>query len=193
MSETFQKRSIKLALSWGLAAALLLISAWQWLSLFADAGPIVEQRRDIEAKRSSAMPLTLKAEAAFDDYRSALERPLFHPSRRPFPDRKALLALETAAKAKQAAQRSTPVPQPPPAPSPPQGFLLRGTVIAGPLQSAVFERQGKDGYVRVRAGEQLEGWTLVRIARQEVQLRLGEQTVTWPLAKDASDNRQRRP
>jgi hypothetical protein len=115
---------------------------------------------------------------------------LFHPSRRPFPDRKALLALETA-KAKQAAQSPAPVP-PPPAPSPPQGFLLRGTVIAGPLQSAVFERQGKGSYVRVRAGEQLEGWTLVKIERQEVQLRLGEQTVTWPLAKDA-DNRQRRP
>jgi hypothetical protein len=104
-----------------------------------------------------------------------------------------LLALETAANAKQAAQRPAPVPQPPPAPSPPQGFLLRGTIIVGPLQSAVFERQGKDGYVRVRAGEQLEGWTLIKIARQEVQLRLGEQTVTWPLAKDAADNRQRRP
>jgi hypothetical protein len=191
MSETPREQSIKLALSWGLTAALLLISAWQWLSLLADADTIVEPRRDIEAKRSTEIPITLPAQAAFEDHRAALERPLFHPSRRPFPDRKALLALETAAKAKQAAQRPAPVPPPPP-PSPPQGFLLRGTVIAGPLQSAVFERQGKEGYVRVRAGEQLEGWTLVKIERQEVQLRLGEQTVTWALAKDA-DNSQRRP
>src|SRR5262249_60583236 len=140
MSETLQQRPIKLALSWGLTAALLLISAWRWLSLFGDAGPIVEPRRDIEAKRASAMPLTLRAQAVFEDYRSALERPLFHPSRRPFPDRKALLALETAAKAKQAAKSPAPVPPPPP-PAPPQGFLLRGTVIAGPLQSAVVVRQ----------------------------------------------------
>jgi hypothetical protein len=103
-----------------------------------------------------------------------------------------LIVLETAAKARQAAPGPAPVAPPRPAPSPPQGFALRGTVIAGPLQSAVFERSGKESYVRVRIGEQLEGWTLVNIARQEVQLRLGEQTVTWPLAKDA-DNRQRRP
>jgi hypothetical protein len=105
-----------------------------------------------------------------------------------FPERKALAALEAAAKAKQS------VPSPPPAappPAPPQGFLLRGTVIAGPLQSAIFERPGKDGYMRVREGEQLDGWTLVEITRQNVVLRLGDRTVTWPLAKD--DGRQRRP
>jgi hypothetical protein len=192
MSETLQRWLIKLALSWGLTAALVLISVWQWLSLFADAGPIVEPRGDMGERRSSATTLTLPVQPVIEDYRAALERPLFHPSRRPFPDRKALLALEASAKAKQAAQKPAPVPPPPP-PSPPQGFLLRGTVIAGPLQSAVFERQGKEGYVRVRAGEQLEGWTLVKIERQEVQLRLGEQTVTWALAKDAADNRQRRP
>jgi hypothetical protein len=55
MSETLRKRSIKPALSWGLTAALLLISAWQWLGLFADAGPIVEPRKDFESRRSSAL------------------------------------------------------------------------------------------------------------------------------------------
>jgi hypothetical protein len=103
-----------------------------------------------------------------------------------------LIALETAAKARQVVPAPAPVAPPPSVPSPPQGFSLRGTVIAGPLQTAVFERPGKDSYVRVRLGEQLEGWTLVKIARAEVQLRLGEQTVTWPLAKDV-ESRQRRP
>jgi hypothetical protein len=187
MPQTPQKRIVARALSWGLVAAMLLISAWLWLGLADRAELSLEPPHNATAMRALA-PLTLPAQAAFDDYSFALERPLFHPSRRPFPDRKALVALEAAAKAKQT------VPSPPPAappPAPPQGFLLRGTVIAGPLQSAIFERSGKDGYMRVREGEQLEGWTLVEITRQNVVLRLGDRTVTWPLAKD--EGRQRRP
>ena len=136
-------------------------------------------------------PLTLPAPGAFEDYRFALERPLFHPSREPFPDRKALAALEAATKAKQPVPSPAAPPPPPPPPPPPQGLLLRGTVIADPLQSAVFERSGKEGYVQVRHGEQLEGWTLVEITRENVVLRLGDRTVTWPLARD--EGRQRRP
>ncbi len=135
-------------------------------------------------------PLTLPAPAAFEDYRAALERPLLHPSRGPFPDRKALAALEAAAKPKQPVP--SPAAPPPPPPPPPQGLLLRGTVIADPLQSAVFERSGKESYVRLRQGEQLEGWTLVEITRENVVLRLGDRTVTWPLAKE-NEGRQRRP
>jgi hypothetical protein len=187
MPQTPQKRIAARALSWGFAVAMLLISTWLWLGLANRAELSLEPTHNATAMRALA-PLTLPAQAAFDDYRFALERPLFHPSRRPFPERKALAALEAAAKAKQT------VPSPPPAappPPPPQGFLLRGTVIAGPLQSAIFERSGKDGYMRVLEGEQLEGWTLVEITRQNVVLQLGDRTVTWPLAKD--EGRQRRP
>ena len=187
MAQTSKRRIAARTLVWGLAAAMLLLSTWLWFGLADRAEFSLEPTQNAAAKRALA-PLTLPAQAAFEDYRFALERPLFHPSRRPFPERKALAVLEAAAKAKQA------VPSPPPAAppqSPPQGFLLRGTVIAGPLQSAIFERSGKDGYMRVREGEQLEGWTLVEITRQNVVLRLGDRTVTWPLAKDES--RQRRP
>jgi len=135
----------------------------------------------METKRSAAVPVTLRAQAVFEDYSSALERPLFHPSRRPFPDRKTLVALEAAAKSKQPAPK--PSAPPPPPPSPPQNVQLRGTVLAGSLQSAVFERTGSQNYIRLIEGGQLDGWTLVKIGQEEVVLRLGEQSVTLPLAK----------
>jgi hypothetical protein len=139
--------------------------------------------------------VTLPEQAAFEDYRFALERPVFHPSRRPFPDRKTLVVLEATAKSKQAAPPA--VAPPPRPPSPPQNVQLRGTVLAGPLQSAVFERVGTQNYIRLTEGGQLDGWTLVKIGQEEVVLRLGEQSLTLPLAKpnDARQNeaRQRRP
>lgn len=189
MSQTPGKRIAVRALTWGLAAAMLLISTWRWLSLADRAEPSIEPMQSAAGTRAPA-PLALPVQAAFEDYRFALERPVLHPSRRPFPDRKALIAFEAAAKVKQTAA----IPPPPAAPpkAPPQGFLLRGTMIAGSQQSAIFERPGKESYVRIGEGEKLEGWTLVKITRQDVVLSLGDQTVTWPLAKE-SENRQRRP
>ena len=193
MPQAPQKRPMTRALPWGLAATLFLISAWRWSTLLGPAESFVEPGQKLAAARPSVPAPALPAQAAFEDYRFALERPLLHPSRRPFPDRKALIALEAAAKAKQVVQAPAPAAPPPPSVvQPPQGFLLRGTVIAGPLQSAVFERSGSQSYIRIRAGEQLDGWTLIKIARAEVQLRFGDQTVTWPLAKD-TESRQRRP
>ena len=189
MPQTSQKRIAVRAIPWGLTAVMLAVSAWLWVDLVDRAEPFLEPTQSPTAMHALA-PLTLPAQAAFEDYRFALERPLFHPSRTPFPDRKSLAALEAAAKARQAAPSPAALPQAPPAP-PPQGFLLRGTVIADPLLSAVFERVGKESYVRVRQGEQLEGWTLVEITRENVVLRLGDRTVTWPLAKD--EGRPRRP
>ena len=194
MRQVPQKRIALRALTWVLTAAMLLISMWRWLSLTHRDEASLQPTRNAVAARALP-PVTLPEQAAFDDYRFALERPLFHPSRRPFPDRKTLLALEVAAKAKQAAPPAAAPPPPPP--SPPNGVQLRGTVLAGPLQSAVFERVGSQTYVRVREGEQLDGWTLVKIGREEVVLRRGDQSVTWPLTKAndgrANDGRPRRP
>jgi hypothetical protein len=182
------------ALVWVLSAAMLLISMWRWLSLADRGEPSLEPRQTATAARAVAS-VTAPEQAALEDYRFALERPLFHPSRRPFPDRKTLVALEAAAKAKQTVP--APAAPPPRPPSPPQGVQLRGTLLAGPLQSAVFERVGSQTYVRVREGEQLDGWTLVRIGREEIVLRQGNQSVAWPLTKandgKANDGRQRRP
>jgi hypothetical protein len=175
-----QRKIALRGLAWGLTAAMLLISMWRWLSLADHETPSVQLARSSNAARALA-PVTLPEQAAFEDYRFALERPVFHPSRRPFPDRKTLVALEAAAKSKQPAPK--PSAPPPPPPSPPQNVQLRGTVLAGSLQSAVFERTGSQNYIRLIEGGQLDGWTLVKIGQEEVVLRLGEQSVTLPLAK----------
>jgi hypothetical protein len=195
MRQVPQKRIAVRALAWVLAAAMVLISMWRWLSLADRDEPSLESRQKATATHALA-PVMLPEQAALEDYRFALERPLFHPSRRPFPDRKTLVALEAAAKTKQTVPAAAAPPPPPPPPSPPQGVQLRGTVLAGPLQSAVFERTSGQTYVRVREGEQLDGWTLVKIGREEVVLRRGDQSVTWLLAKandgKPNEGRQRR-
>jgi len=55
--------------------------------------------------------------------------------------------------------------------------------MAGPLQSAIFERSGTDRLYAGPEGEQLEG-CLGSITRQNVMLRIGDQTETGPLAKE---------
>jgi hypothetical protein len=181
------------AAAWSVTAAMLAISMWLWLGIANRVELSLEPGRNATPTRAVA-PATLPEHAALEDYRFALERPLFHPSRRPFPDRKALLALEATAKAKQISQ---PAAASPPPPRPPQGVQLRGTVLAGPLQSAVFERTGSQTYITVSEGEQLDGWTLVKIDREEIVLRRGDQSVTWPLIKASdgktNEGRQRRP
>ncbi len=187
-------RSVALrGLAWGLTAALLLMSMWCWLSLADREAPSGQPVQSSSAARAIT-PVALPEQTAFENYRFALERPLFHPSRRPFPDRKTLVALEAAAKSRQ-------VPPPPAAPAPrppsaPQNVQLRGTVLVGPLQSAVFERAGSQNYIRLSEGGQLDGWTLIKIGQEEVVLRLGDQSVTLPLAKSSdgkpNEVRQRR-
>jgi hypothetical protein len=58
--------------------------------------------------------------------------------------------------------------EPPVEDAPRQGCLLHDTLIAGLVQSARAVWQGE---------------LFVKIGRQQVVLRLGDQTVTWPLAK----------
>src|SRR4051812_40575082 len=129
MRQAIQTKTSMRALAWSMTAAMLAISIWLWLGLANRVESSLEPGGNATTMRAVALA-TLPAHAAPEDYRFALERPLFHPSRRPFPDRKALLALDATAKAKQISQ---PAAAPPP-PRPPQGVQLRGTVLAGPLQ-----------------------------------------------------------
>ena len=195
MRQVPQKRIAVRALAWVLAPPWFSFRCGVgWALPIATSLPL-SQGRSPTATHALA-PVMLPEQAALEDYRFALERPLFHPSRRPFPDRKTLVALEAATKAKQTVPTAAAPPTPPPPPSPPQGVQLRGTVLAGPLQSAVFERTSGQTYIRVREGEQLDGWTLVKIGREEIVLRRGDQSVTWLLARandgKPNEGRQRR-
>jgi hypothetical protein len=150
---------------------MLAIASFIWF-----VWPKGEEIAEAPPQRSSTAPLPsppelrLPVPPPLEAYRVVIERPLFHPGRRPFAERSAI-----------------PVPPRNAAPSslpPPQGFILRGTVMSAPVQSAIFERAAKKDYVRVQEGGQLEGWTLVEVTRSGILLRAAGQELSMKLQTD---------
>jgi hypothetical protein len=166
---------------WMAAAACCLLAGFAWYdALFG------EDRADAPQQSAAAAPLPpapdfhLAAQALPEAYKAALERPLFHPGRRPFAERSVIAAAAAAAAAKM-----TP-PQAPPVPAqtvllPPQGLTLRGTIVSGPFRSAIFERAAKRDYIRIEEGEKLDGWTLAKVTRSGILLRAGGQELALKL------------
>src|SRR3954454_21388642 len=113
MWQLLNKKFAVRALTWVLAAGMVLISIWRWSSLADSVEASVEPRPSATATRAAGQ-VALPEHASFEEYRFALERPLFHPSRRPFPDRKSLAALEAATKAKPTVPAIAAPPPPPP-------------------------------------------------------------------------------
>jgi hypothetical protein len=58
---------------------------------------------------------------------------------------------------------------------------LRGTIVSGPVRSAIFERAARKDYIRVEEGAQLEGWTLAKVTRAGVVLKGGGQELAMKL------------
>ncbi len=112
------------------------------------------------AKASTAVATTLPAlppEPQFsmlpiEDFQAILERPLFSPSRRP----PTVGSVEFSA------------------PTPDVSFLLKGILINGDEHTALFRSQRGDELMRLREGDKMEGWTLVRIEADQVILARGE-------------------
>jgi len=85
------------------------------------------------------LPLELQfAMPAIETYQAVLERPLFSPNRRPPPT--AIAALKGF------------------------NFTLMGVLIDKNLGLALLRRQGDGKDVRMRVGEEIEGWTLLEVA-----------------------------
>jgi hypothetical protein len=108
------------------------------------------------------------------------DRPIFSPSRRPPPPAVATVAV---------------APAPPPRPKPvkverPQ-LALVGT-IAGPEQSfGIFVDQTTKAALRLKIGEEYQGWSLRAVASREVTLKHDDQTEVLSLpAPDASAAQQ---
>lgn len=87
------------------------------------------------------------------DHPAVAERPLFHPSRRPW--------MPPAAPPPDAAV--APVPPPMPLP-PPSGYTLVGVVVSGPTRSALLRAPGGGGAINVVEGQALDGWILREIS-----------------------------
>ncbi len=86
-----------------------------------------------------------------EDFDAILERPLFSPSRRP----PAIEALES------------------PPPNSDVAFTLKGILIDEDVRIALFRAQRNKQIWRLREGDTIEGWTIVRIERDSVSLARG--------------------
>jgi hypothetical protein len=157
------------AIVWAGAAGIFVLAGLVWFDRLTVEG--TAQAPKASAAVASALPspgIRLPDPPPPEAYRAFTERPLFHPGRRPFPERSALLA----------AAQATPAPRVLPVP---QGLSLRGTVISGPFRSAIFERIAKKDYIRIEEGAQLEGWTLIKITRSEILLQGAGQELSMKL------------
>jgi general secretion pathway protein N len=94
------------------------------------------------------------------------DRPLFSASRRPPP----------AAVAPVAIVRPPPPPPPPPEPERPN-LALVGTILGGSESYGIFIDQSSRGPLRLRLGQQHEGWTLRSVQKREATLEKDQQSV----------------
>jgi len=94
------------------------------------------------------------------------ERPLFSASRRPPPPAVAPVAI----------MRPQEAPPPPPEPERPS-LALVGTVIGGPESFGIFIDQTNRTALRLRLGQQHDGWTLRSVQKREATLEKDEQSV----------------
>ncbi len=157
------------AIVWAGAAALFVLGGLIWLYWL-----VAEETAQAPKAGAAAVSFMPSPDVRMPDplspeaYKAFGERPLFHPGRRPFPERSVLAAAAQANSAPRVLAA-------------PQGFTLRGTVLSGPFRSAVFERAAKKDYVRVEEGGQLEGWTLTKITRSEIVLQGAGQELSMKL------------
>ncbi len=108
---------------------------------------------------------------SIDDFQAILDRPLFSPSRRP----PAIEALES------------------PPPNSDVTFTLKGILIDGDVRIALFRAQRNKKILRLREGDTIEGWTLVRIERNSVSLARGAIEKILEPTYDPSRQKKRAP
>ncbi len=139
---------------WLLPLLLVVCGALSWL-IYREfmLGPSTEAA----AKGSTAVPTTLPAlppESQFntlpiENFQAILERPIFSPSRRP-------PSVELPATTGDVA------------------FVLKGILIDEDERTALFRSQRSGELMRLREGDKVEGWILVRIESNQVVVASGE-------------------
>jgi general secretion pathway protein N len=111
--------------------------------------------------------------------RATRERPLFSASRRPPPPAVAPVAIVRA-------------PPPPPRPAEPEkpSLALVGTIVGDPDSFGIFIDRTSKSALRLRVGEQHDGWTLRSVQKREATLEKDEQStvVAMPQPGKAGDD-----
>lgn len=163
-------------LALGLIATIgLAVSLHAWMAPLPEATPPSARRSDSASPPSaSTAAVNPPAEASAAARTALADRPLFDPSRRPYaPPPPAPPPRPSAA----------PTPAPPPAPRLPklteQGWVLSGTVVGADDNAEdriALLRSARGGAVRkVKQGEELQGWRVVRVEPGRLSLRAGAQ------------------
>jgi hypothetical protein len=159
----------KSVLGWATIIAALAFLNWWLLNVEIDRSPleVSSAGRAVETKPAAGPP-ALPGAPSSAAVRTTLERPLFHPDRRP------ILAPREPTVDKVATRGA--------APQPPGGVMLMGTVVSGPAtRKALIRTAGLPVGVWLGLGERLEGWQLVSVearsavieaqgARHEIEL-----------------------
>lgn len=129
--------------------------------------PAVLSQSPIRGEAMSGNPLWTTPLATLSDTR---ERPIFSPSRRS-PPPSAVSPLEANA------------PPTPPSPPPVElHLLLVGTVIGGDQSVGIFVDQTSKAVLRLKLGEDYQGWSLRSVHHREVTMARGElsETLKFP-------------
>lgn len=146
-----------------LAAALVLMAilSVQWmdwpepLPALSDAGAPTAQERSPTTQAHSAASPNLNLLQPEEDYVSVMERPLFLPDRRPLPDAPAeAAAADPSAEAADLAHLD-----------------VSATLILAPDQASVWVRdQQRQDLLRLRLGDDYEGWTVAEITPNNIRM-----------------------
>lgn len=165
------KASVLLSRRAGLIAGIL-VAGGVLLAMIGDDEPTrpVTGMRGTEENRAQASAgmefPALPDQPPLARFAASLERPLFHPGRRPLPIR--------------------PPPEPTPVAEipapPPVGYRLRGAIITGEVRTAILEGTELAEHLRLGEGEKFKGWTLARIEPRSVTFKLRDQTFVLELA-----------
>jgi general secretion pathway protein N len=114
-----------------------------------------------QAQGSAAILENPLAAHSLKEFTATRDRPLFTPSRRP-------PALPTAV-------RDVPAPPPPP------NLTLFGILIGTDGPSAIVRGAPSEKVVRVRVGDQVDGWKIARIGERQILLSRDDRSVTFTM------------
>ena len=149
---------------WAAMFLLMVCGALVWaISRQLAVAPSLEARAHGSTVAATEVPeLSPKVQfsmSPIEYFQAILERPLFSPSGRPSLVESVALPTTTT--------KVT--------------FVLKGILIDGNKRVALFRSKKTDKAVRLREGDRMEGWTLVRIGVDHVALARGEiETVLQP-------------
>jgi hypothetical protein len=107
------------------------------------------------------------AAQSLDHLSGTRERPLFSPTRRPPPP---------------PATEAAPPSAPPPAPVPPPDIALLGVVLDGENARAIVRAGAAEKPMRLRVGDEIEGWKITAIERRHLVLSRDDRSATVMLS-----------